>query len=136
MGHSIGATMLLALAGGQVSMRSGQGLTIARDRRIERLALMAPATGFFLTPGALDAVQAPILAWAGTEDRITPPADVQYLERALADRGGVEVRVVDGAGHLSFMDVPPPDVAEPLRDRETFLSGLAAETVRFVCGSA
>jgi pimeloyl-ACP methyl ester carboxylesterase len=132
VGHSIGATMLLALAGGEVWMRPGQRLSIPPERCMDRLVLLAPATGFFQVPGALDAVSTPILAWAGTQDVVTPPAQARALERALGTRVPVEVRIVDGAGHFSFMNVPPPQTTEPLPDRDTFLAELVAEVCRFV----
>lgn len=132
VGHSIGAAMLLALAGGQVWMRPGHRLSISPDGRLDRLGLLAPATGFFQAPGALDAVRTPILAWAGTKDAITPPAQAKFLEHALEARVPVEVRIVEGAGHFSFMHSPPPQTVEPLPDRDAFLAGLTAEVCRFV----
>jgi alpha-beta hydrolase superfamily lysophospholipase len=132
VGHSIGAAVLLALAGGQVWMGPGRRLLITRDDRIERLALMAPATGFFQAPGALDAVRVPILAWAGTKDAITPPAQAELLRDVLAPRVSVDLRVVEGAGHFSFMNAPPPQTIEPLPDRDAFLAHLAAELDEFV----
>jgi pimeloyl-ACP methyl ester carboxylesterase len=132
VGHSIGATMLLALVGGQVWMRSDQRLAIAADERLDRLALMAPATGFFRAPGALDAVRAPIRAWAGTKDVITPPAQAELLGQALGAQLPVEVSIVEGAGHFSFMDAPPPQTMEPLANRDAFLADLTAQVCRFV----
>jgi predicted dienelactone hydrolase len=132
VGHSIGAAMLLALAGGQVWTRPGQPLPITPDDRIERPALMAPTTGFFQAPGALDAVRMPILAWAGSKDVITPPAQAELLRDILGHRLPVELRVVEGAGHFSFMNVPPPQTIEPLSDRDAFLANLAAEISEFV----
>jgi pimeloyl-ACP methyl ester carboxylesterase len=134
VGHSIGTTMLIALAGGQVWLRAGRRLDIAADPRLERLALMAPATGFFQAPGALDAVHAPILAWAAANDPITPVAQAQFLKQALGARVPVEVRVVDSAGHFSFMNALPPQVTDSLPDRETFLAQLASELCSFVSG--
>lgn len=134
VGHSIGATMLLALAGGQVWMSPTQRLSIASVRRLTRLALFAPATGFFQAPKALDAVSTPILAWVGTNDTITPPGQAEFLNRALGARLPVEVRVVQNAGHFSFMNTPPPETAEPLPNRDEFLSNLAGEVCRFVLG--
>jgi pimeloyl-ACP methyl ester carboxylesterase len=107
VGHSIGATMLLALAGGHVWLGPGQRLAIPPDGRLDRLALLAPATDFFRAPGALDGVRTPILAWAGRRDVVTPPAQAELLKDALGGRVPVEVRVVEDAGHLSFMNVPP-----------------------------
>lgn len=132
VGHSIGATALLALAGGQVWMRQGHRLSVSRDVRLRKLALLAPATGFFGAPGALDAVDAPILAWAGSKDTVTPPAQAEFLRQALQDRIPVEVCVEEGAGHFSFMHLPPPHVVEPLADRNTFLARLTCSVVGFV----
>ncbi len=73
VGHSIGATMLLALAGAQAWTRAGQCVSVSPDKRFDRLVLLAPATDFFRVPGALDGVRLPILAWTGTKDEITPP---------------------------------------------------------------
>jgi pimeloyl-ACP methyl ester carboxylesterase len=131
VGHSIGATMLVALAGGQVWMRPGHQLSIGRDDRLRRLALLTPTTGFFQAPGALDDVRLPILAWAGTKDTFTPPAHAERLKRAPQDRAPVEVRIEPDAGHFSFMHVPPPNVIEPLADRDKFLARLTAEVIRF-----
>ena len=132
VGHSIGATMLLALAGGQLWMRAGQRLPIAPDRRLDRLVLLTAATGFFQAPGALDAVSTPILAWAGTKDVITPPAQTEFLKRDLGARVPVEMRIVEGAGHFSFMNELPPNTMDTLPDRDAFLASLAIESCRFI----
>lgn len=134
VGHSIGASMLLALAGAEMWTLSGRRLAISPERRIDRLALLAPATGFFQAPGALDAVAVPILAWAGSADVITPPAHAELLERAVGARAPVDLRIAPGAGHFSFMNVPPPSTSEPLADRDAFLAELADEICRFVVG--
>jgi pimeloyl-ACP methyl ester carboxylesterase len=132
VGHSIGATMLLALAGGQVWMRAGQRLSLAPDARLDRLVLFAPATGFFQAPAALDAVRTPIRAWAGTKDVITPLAQAKFLKQALEPRVQVEVRVVEGTGHFSFMNEPPPHMTDPLPNRDAFPTDLADSVGRFV----
>lgn len=136
VGHSIGATMLLALAGGQLWMRAGSRLVMASDERLDRLALLAPATGFFRASGALDAVRTPILAWAGTQDAITPPAQATLLEHTVGRRVPVELRIVEGAGHFSFMNSPPPFATEPLANREGFLAELAEQVGQFVMRGA
>jgi pimeloyl-ACP methyl ester carboxylesterase len=132
VGHSIGTTMLLALAGGEAWMHPGHRLPIAPDARLERLVLLAPATGYFQAPAALDGVGTPLLVWAGTRDPITPPSQAELLAHALGPRVPVELRVVEGAGHFSFMHVPPPQTTEPLPDRDAFLAELTAEVCRFV----
>jgi pimeloyl-ACP methyl ester carboxylesterase len=132
VGHSIGTTILLALAGGQVWPRAEGPLAIEPDGRLDRLALMAPATGFFQAPGALDAVRTPILVRASTNDPITPPAEAQFLKQQLGGRVAVDLQVVEGAGHFTFMNVLPPQVIDPMPDREAFLARLAAEVCGFV----
>lgn len=134
VGHSIGAAMLLALVGGQVWMRAGDRLSIALDGRIDRLALFTPAMDFFRAPNALDAVRTPILAWAGTKDAITPPAQTEFLKHALKADVPVQVRVVEGAGHFSFMHVLPPQIADPLPNRDVFLADLSATVCRYITG--
>jgi pimeloyl-ACP methyl ester carboxylesterase len=132
VGHSIGATMLLALAGGQVWMGPGKRVPIAADDRIDRLALMAPATGFFQAPGALDALRVPVLVWVGSNDVITPPAQAALLRDALGSRVSLEMRVVEGTGHYSFLNVPPPQTTDSLPDRDAFLAALATAVGDFV----
>ena len=134
VGHSIGAATLVALAGAQMWLGPGRRANIAPDRRLTRLALLAPATGFFQAPGALDAVRVPILAWAGSEDDITPPAQTEWLAHAMRDWQTVDVRVTAGAGHFSFMDLPPPQTTEPLPNKQAFLQEYSSEVCRFVFG--
>ena len=134
VGHSIGATILLALAGAELWLGVGHQLPITHDERLMRLVLLAPATGFFQAPGALDALEAPLLVWAGSDDTITPPSQARFLKQAVDPRLPVEVRIAEGAGHFSFMNQLPPHIIDPLVDREAFLTELAAETGRFVHG--
>jgi pimeloyl-ACP methyl ester carboxylesterase len=131
VGHSIGATVLLALAGGLLWTRPAQPLTITPDERIQRLFLMAPPTGFFRPPGSLDAVRTPIDLWSGALDTVTPPVQAELVERALHPRVSVNLRVVDGAGHFSFMNVLPPHVTDPMPERNAFLSHLHSTVCQF-----
>ena len=131
VGHSIGTTILLAMAGAQAWLGPGRPLTIEPDERLQRLILLTPATGFFRAPAALDAVRIPIQAWAGTKDTITPPSQAQLLHQELHPRVPVDLHIEDGAGHFSFMHLPPPQVEETLADRDTFLARLTADVVRF-----
>ena len=132
VGHSIGATILLALAGGQAWTRDRTRLDIASEPRLERLVLMAPATDFFRAPGALEAVRLPIQVWAASNDVITPPAQAEFLRQALADRVAVDLHVVEDADHFSFVNVRPPLTTESLPNREAFLAELAANVIGFV----
>ncbi len=134
VGHSIGAATLVTLAGGQMWMGPGQRVAISADVRVSRLALLAPPTGFFQAPGALDSVRIPILMWVGSEDNITPPSQVKWLAQAVPDSQSLDVRIADGAGHFSFMDQTPPHVVEPLKDKQAFLREYSSEVCNFVCG--
>jgi alpha-beta hydrolase superfamily lysophospholipase len=132
VGHSIGAATLVAMAGGQMWLGPGRRVSIAPDRRLARLALLAPPTGFFQAPAALDAVRIPVLAWVGSVDSITPPAQTEWFARAMHDWNVVDVRITEGAGHFSFMDVPPPHTTEPLPDKQAFLREYSSEICKFV----
>ncbi|BCX82127.1 hypothetical protein MIT9_P1712 [Methylomarinovum caldicuralii] len=134
VGHSIGAATLIALAGGQMWLGPGQRVDISADARLSRLALLAPPTGFFKAPGALDSVRVPILTWVGSEDNIIPPSQIRWLARAMPNSQNLDVRVTDGAGHFSFMDQIPPHVVEPLKDKQSFLREYSSEVCEFVCG--
>lgn len=132
VGHSIGAAILVAMAGAQLWLGPGRRVSIAPDGRLSRLALLAPATGFFQAPAALDAVRIPVLAWVGSADSITPPAQTEWLAGAMRDWNVVDVRITEGAGHFSFMDVPPPHTTEPLPNKQAFLQEYSSEICKFV----
>ncbi|MDZ7869372.1 MAG: hypothetical protein U5L02_09285 [Rheinheimera sp.] len=134
VGHSIGAATLIALAGAQMWLGPGRRVNIAPDHRLTRLALLAPPTGFFQAPGALDAVRVPILAWVGSEDSITPVAQTEWLADAMRARQTVDVRITEGAGHFSFMDQPPPQTTEPLANKQAFLQEHSSEICKFMLG--
>lgn len=131
VGHSIGGALLLALSGGQMWTQQSHQLAIETTDRIARLALLAPAAGFFHPQGSLDTVRIPVVAWAASLDTITPPAQVELLRRCPGLR---DIHVVQGGGHFSFMNSPPPNVPEPLAHREVFLARLAEEVGAFVTG--
>jgi pimeloyl-ACP methyl ester carboxylesterase len=124
--------MLLALAGAQAWTRARQCIAITPDKRFDRLVLLAPATDFFRVPGALKGVRLPIIAWAGTKDEITPPAQAEFLNDVIDAPTQVEVHVVEGAGHFTFMNNPPPQTTDPLPNRDAFLADLAATMCRFI----
>jgi fermentation-respiration switch protein FrsA (DUF1100 family) len=134
VGHSIGASTLVALAGAQMWVSPSQEVNILPDNRLVRLALLAPPTGFFQAPGALEAVSVPILAWVGSKDTITPPSQIEWLARAMSDWQNVDVHITDGAGHFSFMDMAPPNIVEPLSNKHEFLQNYSNAISKFVTG--
>lgn len=131
VGHSIGATILLAFAGGQMWLEPNQQVPIQADGRLKRLVLFTPPTGFFQAPSALDNVHTPIQLWAGTHDNITPPAQAEFVKREMANRIDVDLRVVVGAGHFSFMNTLPPQIVDTFAERNEFLANLAVEVQKF-----
>ncbi len=130
IGHSIGGWAALCLAGATPWASDGTPMDVPREPRVSRLALYTPAVGWFAAPGALDAVTVPTLVYAGELDRITPVEQIRGLTKAPAP---VEITVVPGAGHFSFMNTPPPGLTEdPAFDRNRFLVQLARETQQFL----
>ncbi len=129
IGHSLGASAQLVLAGAQAFLSREGPTRVAVDSRLTRLVLFAPAASFLLAPDALDALALPVTLWAGTEDAISPPASAHALAAAAPS---IDVRIAEGAGHFSFMHDPPPNTTEPLPDRDGFLAALLDATVRDV----
>lgn len=132
LGHSIGATLLLALAGGKIWLSPSECLPIPYDKRLQKLTLFAPPTGFFQAPNALNEIQIPLQIWVGAIDKITPPAQAEFLKNNLANKVPLDFRIVEGAGHFSFMNSLPPQVIDPMVNREEFLNKLAVETFQFL----
>lgn len=132
VGHSIGATILASMAGAQMWMGPGRRVEIIPDDRLKRLVLFTPPTGFFRAPSALDGLRIPVQVWAGTEDAITPLAQAEFMKQAMEKHASVDLRVIEGAGHFSFLNTLPPQVSDPFADRDVFLTRLAAEVAAFV----
>ena len=132
IGHSIGATMLLVMAGGHAQTLAGQRVSAGQKIAFERLVLFTPATDFFRSPGALDAVDTPVLLWAGGNDKVTPPTQAAFLKEMLEPTSLVELRLVQEAGHFTFMHEPPPHVTDPHPDRNVFLASFTHDVCRFV----
>ncbi|MFO0618306.1 MAG: alpha/beta hydrolase [Polyangiaceae bacterium] len=124
VGHSIGATLLLTLAGARAWLGPSAALEIGA-LPLESVTLLAPPLGFFRAPDAMASVDTRVTLWWGTADALCPRSDVDAVLEALGPKG--RFRVAEGAGHFSFMDVPPPDTAEPLADRGRFLRSMSAQ---------
>lgn len=129
IGHSIGATVLLGLAGADMWLRTGDKCALDLRVAFERLILLAPATGFFGAPNALDAVRTDTILWAGDADVVVPVADIALLQERLAANAESELRIAEGAGHFSFMNKLPPNVDDVHPDKEAFLDRLTAEVI-------
>lgn len=113
IGHSMGGYTALAMAGGQPWTRSGQPLSVQKDPRIGAAVLMAPSLGWFMAPGALDDVTAPLLVFAGGQDQITPLPTIRQALEQISNRSEITLQVVDDAGHFSFLSPFPDHMRRP-----------------------
>ncbi len=136
IGHSMGAVLLLMLAGATVSTITGEQLTGSLDVSFARLILLAPPTDFFRRPGALSSVRTPLQVWVGERDHITPPEQARFLQQTLQGQASCELRIVQDAGHFTFMNELPPGVSDSHPAREAFLRSLASEASRFLTPGA
>jgi len=151
IGHSLGGYTALALAGGKPTCgpnETGDGtsrtLTVESDPRVRAVALLAPATGWFLPEGALANVTVPIFVRSGDQDPYAPPPHGALVERGVPDRSRVDHQVVPGAGHFSFMTPYPdelkrsdllPSQDPPGFDRAAYEPRLGAEIIAFLRGA-
>ena len=69
--------------------------------------------------------RSPIAVWVGALDTMTPPTHASFVREALGARAPVDLHVVEGAGHFTFMHALPPHVVDPMPAREAFLADLA-----------
>lgn len=113
IGHSIGGYAALAVAGAQPWAGLGKRLPAARDPRVKALVLMSPATSWFVPNDALQDVTVPILLLVAEHDRITPRWQGQLVLDLVPDRAQVTCKVVENAGHFSFLSPFPPPMQRP-----------------------
>lgn len=125
-GHSLGGFAALCLAGAHPRNRSGDPVEVPTEPRVARVVALAPATGWFSGPGALDDLTVPLTVLVGSRDEVTPPATAEVLRAAA---GPVDLRSYDGVGHFDFMS-PLPENKEPVvADHAAFTERLAADFV-------
>jgi len=132
VGHSIGGTLLLALAGGQALTHSAQGFGPKKRWKFDRLALLAPPLDFFLHPGALQSVDTPIYLRNGGMDVITPPGKALRFKQQFGQQGQIDFILDEQAGHFSYMDELPPQIEDTQPDRHRFLANLAIDIGHFL----
>lgn len=148
VGHSIGGCTALTLAGGHPWPGPYEGLAepagrldSATDERVAAIVLLAPATHWFMPPGALAGVRVPILLWTGTRDAITTSWHADVVRNGVPDPALVQSIATEGAGHFSCLSPFPPERTGPAFppsqdppgfDRAGFLPGLFAEIVQFL----
>ena len=147
IGHSIGGYTALACAGARPTafpheITGDNSLTDSfKDDRVKALVLLAPATGWFRNPNALDEVQVPILMLTGERDTVTPPFHAEILQKGLPETTLLEHHVIPNAGHFSFLAPFPefrvspqfaPSQDPPGFDRPAFHRQLNPQVLRFL----
>jgi len=148
IGHSMGGYTALAAAGGvpiSFPHESPDGkpqlIEVIPDHRIQSLVLLAPASVWFQTEGALRAVNIPILMLDAKKDPYTPPFHAQIVLMGVADPKKVQYRTIENAGHFSFLSPFPehmtipsflPSQDPPGFDRVHFHERLHADVLHFL----
>jgi len=148
VGHSLGGYTALALAGGRPTAfpaetpdRRPRAVPVAPDARVKALVLLAPATPWFMAPGALRDVRVPVLMLTAEHDPHTPAWHGEIVARGVPEGTPVERRTVPNAGHFSFLTPFPAAMAAPTFapsqdppgfDRARFHDELNAEVEAFL----
>lgn len=113
VGHSMGGFTALALAGGLPWSRPGLRIDTEADARFKAAVLLAPATGWYLAPHALDQVHIPLLVLTAELDQVTSPDAIRLALRGLPPTTPLTFDVIAGAGHYSFITPFPPPMRRP-----------------------
>ncbi len=141
IGHSIGGYTALAVAGGTPWSETRQRVDVVADPRVRALVLLAPATPWFLPNDSLRNVNVPILMLVAEHDPFTPRWHADVVLEGVPDRTLVTFRVVENAGHFSFLSPFPPKLknagflpsTDPEGfDREKFHTSLPGEVLEYL----
>lgn len=132
IGHSIGATLLLALAGGKAVTLSGHRIGSGATWKFKRIVLLAPPVGYFLHPGALQSIDAQVYLRNGIKDTITPFSKAILLKETFEKHVEIKFLLDEEAGHFSYMDEPPPQTKDSQPNRKIFLANLARDIAQFI----
>lgn len=116
-------------------------MDVVHDARVQALVLLAPATAWYTPAGSLANVMVPILMLIAEHDPYTPSWHADLVLDRVPDRSQVTLRVVENAGHFSFLSPFPPHMKNPNFlpstdpsgfDREAFHKQLPAELCHFL----
>jgi len=141
IGHSIGGYTALAVAGGTPWSETRQRVDVVADPRVRALVLLAPATAWYLPKDSLSQVSVPILMLVAEHDPFTPRWHADVVLDRVPDRAQVTCRVIENAGHFSFLSPFPaqmrnasflPSTDPEGFDREKFHERLPAELLEFL----
>lgn len=143
IGHSMGGYTALAVGGGEPWSEERRKVEVVADPRVRALILLAPATPWYLPEGSLDNVKLPILMLIAEHDFYTPRWHADIVLNGVPDRNQVTFRIVDNAGHFSFLSPFPPAMNSPDFlpstdpdgfDRDAFHLTLPAELLDYLNG--
>jgi predicted dienelactone hydrolase len=148
VGNSMGGYTALAIAGGiptsfprESPDRQLRRIEVDPDYRVKALVLLAPATPWFMAPGALRGVRVPILLWTAEKDSYTPEFHAEIVKAGVPDPGLIEHRIAANAGHFSFLSPFPEAMTNPVFlpsqdpegfDRERFHQEMNAGILQFL----
>ena len=141
LGHSIGGYTALAVAGGTPWSEDRQRVEVVADSRVRALVLLAPATAWYLPEDSLRHVDIPILMLIAEHDSFAPQWHADVVLDRVPNRNQVTCRVVENAGHFSFLSPFPPQMKNPSFrpstdpegfDRERFHEQLPGEVLQFL----
>jgi len=142
IGHSFGGYTALALAGGTPWTQTGNKVEVQNDPRIKALVLMAPAAAYYTPEGSLDKVNIPILLLVAEHDQFIPKKwTAEVVINGVHDKSKLTVRIIDNAGHFSFISPFPTTMKSPTFlpstdpdgfDREEFHRQLPKEILNFL----
>jgi predicted dienelactone hydrolase len=114
---------------------------VTPDPRVKALILLAPATPWFVAPGALHNVHVPILMFTGDKDIHVTPWYADVVKIGLPDESLLTHVEVPNAGHYSFLGPYPVAMISPSFppsqdpegfNREEFHQRMNAEIVTFL----
>ncbi|MGS2751086.1 alpha/beta hydrolase family protein [Bacillus zanthoxyli] len=148
IGHSMGGYTALAASGGvptsfsyESSDEKSHLIKITPDYRIKSLVLLAPASVWFKTKGALEDINIPILMLVGEKDQLAPYFHAEIILNGITDSTKIQHRIVKNAGHFSFLSPFPKEMTNasflPSQDphgfnREYFHHELNKEITEFL----
>jgi predicted dienelactone hydrolase len=97
-------------AGGYTEADRRQADRSYREPLIQAMILLSPAGAQSIDVQSLKSIHVPVLIIAGAADDVTPIApNAIYLSQNIT---GAEIKVLEGAGHFSFLNIPtPPGIA-------------------------
>ena len=120
VGHSMGGYTGLALAGGRPTAFANEtpdgtapAIEVEPEPRMRALVLLAPATPWYLAPGALRDVRVPILMLTGQRDTLAPAWMADLVTAGVPEPSAVRHHVVPNAGHFAFLSPFPPAMVRP-----------------------